>query len=72
MNVADVKKAAASLKWTRKMPRWVVMVNGNAVPMRPLYRDVTGLTPNKMPPHYDIVDQFKEAGFEVRYDGQVA
>jgi len=42
----EVLRAASRLRWTRKLPKWTVVVNDRELPARPLVLEAAGVPPN--------------------------
>jgi hypothetical protein len=64
---ADVLRAAARLRWRRKMPKWTTIVEGRELPARPLVLEAAGVPPNDSTNSHQAVDILKRLGFETRY-----
>jgi hypothetical protein len=65
-------KFAAGFDWTRKMPKWTVVIDGKEFPARPLLLAAAGVPPNDPTNSHMAVARLKTLGFETRYLGQKA
>ena len=66
----DIAATARSFKWTRKMQKWSVMVEGQEFPARPLILEAAGVPPNDPTNSHQAVAILKDQGFEIRYNGK--
>src|SRR4030095_6276111 len=65
-----VVKAATDFAWTKKMPKWTVIVDGKEFPAPPLVLAAAGVAPNDSTNSHMAVAKLKTLGFETRYLGQ--
>lgn len=65
----DIRQAAQRFQWTRKMPKWTVIIDGRELPVRPLVLAAAGVAPNDPTNSHQAVAKLKECGFETRYEG---
>lgn len=63
----EVLRAAGRLRWTRKLPKWTVFVNGRELPARPLVLEAAGVPPNDPINSHQAVAILRSLGFETRY-----
>lgn len=63
----DILRAAATLRFHRKMPRWLVIVEGRELPARPLVLEAAGAQPNNPTNSHQAVAILERLGFETRY-----
>ncbi len=63
----EVLRAASRLRWTRKLPKWTVVVNDRELPARPLVLEAAGVPPNDPINSHQAVAILKGLGFETRY-----
>ncbi len=66
----EVLRAAARLRWTRKLPKWTVVVNDRELPARPLVLEAAGVPPNDPINSHQAVAILKNLGFETRYTAE--
>ncbi len=66
----DIIKAAGSFQWSRRMPKWTVLVEGKELPVRPLVLRAAGVAPNDGTNSHQAVALLKDLGFETRYEGK--
>jgi hypothetical protein len=66
----DIIKAARKFLWTRQMPKWTVIVNGQELPARPLVLEAAGVAPNDPTNSHQAVALLKAHGFDTRYQGK--
>src|SRR3990167_7429895 len=59
----DIIAAARRLRWTRKMPRWTVRVQGNVYPARSLVLLAMGVRPNNPTNSHMAVARLEALGF---------
>jgi hypothetical protein len=64
---AEVIQAASTFRWTRKMPKWRVVVNSRELPARPLVLEAAGVPPNDTTNSHQAVAILEKLGFETRY-----
>jgi hypothetical protein len=67
----DIAAAARTLQWTRRLPKWTVIVDGRELPARPLVLEAAGVLPNDPTNSHQAVAILKSQGFAVRYQGKV-
>jgi hypothetical protein len=65
----DVIRAAANFTWSKKLPKWTVVVDGREVPARPLILAAVGVPPNDPTNSHMAVARLQTLGFEIRYEG---
>ncbi len=66
----EVLRAASRLRWTRKLPKWTVVVNDHELPARPLILEAAGVPPNDPINSHQAVAILNNLGFETRYSPQ--
>jgi hypothetical protein len=66
----DISTAAKSLRWSRHMTKWSVIVDGRELPARPLVLEAAGVPPNDPTNSHQAVAILRERGFDVRYQGK--
>lgn len=66
----DITAAAKNFRWSRHLPKWSVVVDGQELPARPLVLEAAGVPPNDPTNSHQAVAILKERGFEVRYQGK--
>lgn len=64
---AEVLRAARDFEWTRKMPKWRVVVEDRELPARPLVLEAAGVPPNDPTNSHQAVAILENLGFETRY-----
>ena len=64
---SEVLDTARTFKWTKKMPKWRVVVNGRELPARPLVLEAAGVAPNDTTNSHQAVAILENLGFEIRY-----
>jgi hypothetical protein len=64
---ADILRAARSFRWTRKMPKWTVVVEDRLLPARPLVLQAAGALPNDPTNSHQAVAILEDLGFDTRY-----
>ena len=64
---ADIIRAAQSFRWTRKMPKWTVVVGERELPARSLVLDAAGLPANAPTNSHQAVAILEVLGFETHY-----
>src|SRR5580658_10061041 len=62
---------ARRFHWTRQMPKWSVIVEGQELPARPLVLEAAGVPPNDPTNSHQAVAILKNRGFDVRYGGRI-
>lgn len=63
----DIIRAAQNFRWTRKMPKWTVVVEDRELPARPLVLHAAGVPPNDSTNSHQAVAILEELGFQTRY-----
>lgn len=63
----DVLRVADTFRWTKKMPKWTVIVCGHELPARPLVLRAAGVAPNDPTNSHQAVAILEGLGFETRY-----
>jgi hypothetical protein len=63
----EVLDTARTFRWTKKMPKWRVVVNGRELPARPLVLQAAGVAPNDTTNSHQAVAILEGLGFETRY-----
>lgn len=66
---AEVIRTADTFRWTRKMPRWTVIVGNRELPARPLVLQAADVPPNDPTNSHQAVAILERLGFETRYAG---
>jgi hypothetical protein len=66
----DIIKTARQFKWSRRLPKWTVVVEGRELPARPLVLDAAGVAPNDGTNSHQAVAILKDRGFETHYEGK--
>ena len=66
---AAVLRAASDFTWTRKMPKWTVLIDNRELPARPLVLEAAGVLPNDPMNSHQAVAILERLGFETRYEG---
>jgi hypothetical protein len=61
---------ASKFVWTKRLPKWTVMVEGREFPVRPLVLGAVGAFPNDSTTSNAATAKLKALGFEVRYLGE--
>jgi hypothetical protein len=64
---AEILRAATTFRWTKKMPKWRVVVNSRELPARPLVLEAAGVRPNDPTNSHQAVAILENLGFETRY-----
>lgn len=67
---AAILHAAGNFRWTRKMPKWRVIVNERELPARPLVLEAAGVPPNDSTNSHQAVAILERLGFKVIYAGE--
>jgi hypothetical protein len=63
----DVLRAAASYRASRKLQKWIVIIDGKEFPARPLVLHAAGVAPNDPTNSHQAVAKLQELGFKTRY-----
>ena len=63
----EVLRAASAFRWSRKLPKWTVIVGDRELPARPLVLEAAGVPPNDPTNSHQAVAILKNLGFETRY-----
>ena len=63
----EVLDTARTFRWTKKMPKWRVVVNGRELPARPLVIEAARVAPNDTTNSHQAVAILESLGFETRY-----
>src|SRR2546423_15141337 len=63
----QVIHAASRFRWTRKMPKWRVLVQSRELPARPLVLEAAGGPPNDPTNSHQAVAILERLGFETRF-----
>lgn len=63
----DVLRAAASYRPSRKLQKWIVIIDGKEFPARPLVLHAAGVAPNDPTNSHQAVAKLQELGFKTRY-----
>jgi hypothetical protein len=66
----DITAAARSLRFSRNLPKWTVIVEGQELPARPLVLNAAGVPPNDPTNSHQAVAILRGYGFDVRYQGK--
>jgi hypothetical protein len=66
----DIIAAARSLRFSRNLPKWTVIVEGQELPARPLVLNAAGVPPNDPTNSHQAVAILRGYGFDVRYQGK--
>jgi hypothetical protein len=64
---AEIIRTASTFRWTRKMPKWRVVINSRELPARPLVLEAAGVAPNDSTNSHQAVAILEKLGFETRY-----
>lgn len=64
----DILRAASGFQPSRRLQKWIVIVEGRALPARPLVLTAAGVAPNDPTNSHMAVAKLKALGFETRYD----
>jgi hypothetical protein len=64
---AEIVRAASNFRWTRKRPKWTVIVGDRELPARPLVLEAAGVPPNDPTNSHQAVEILRRLGFETRY-----
>ena len=67
---AAILHTAGTFRWTRKMPKWRVVVNDRELPARPLVLEAAGVPPNDSTNSHQAVAILERLGFKVIYAGE--
>jgi len=68
----DILRAAESFRPSRKLQKWIVVVNGTEFPARPLVLHAARVQPNDPTNSHQAIAKLEELGFETRYAGESA
>jgi hypothetical protein len=63
----DILRAAGEFRWTKKMPKWRVIVNNRELPARPLVLRAAQVPPNDPTNSHQAIALLENLGFETRY-----
>jgi len=63
----DILRAASEFRWTKKMPKWRVIVNNRELPARPLVLRAAQVPPNDPTNSHQAIALLENLGFETRY-----
>jgi len=63
----EVLKTASGFRWTKKMPKWRVVIGNRELPARPLVLEAAGVAPNDPTNSHQAVAILERLGFETRY-----
>jgi hypothetical protein len=66
----DIIRTANSFTWSRKMPKWTVIVERREFPARPLVLNAASVPPNDPTNSHQAVAILKTLGFDTRYEGK--
>jgi hypothetical protein len=66
---ADILRTARVFTWTRKMPKWTVVIENRVLPARPLVLQAAGVRPNDSTNSHQAVAILEDLGFDTRYEG---
>lgn len=66
---ADIVRTARTFTWTKKMPKWTVIVEKRELPARPLVLEAAGVAPNDPTNSHQAIAILERLGFETRYAG---
>lgn len=66
----DILRTAKRFRWTRKLPKWTVLVSQVEFPARPLVLEAAGVPPNDPTNSHQAVAKLKSLGFDTRYEGR--
>ena len=66
----DIVRTARQFTWSRRMPKWTVLVEGREFPVRPLVLTAAGVAPNDPTNSHQAVALLKDLGFDTRYEGK--
>ena len=64
---AEIVRTASHFRWTRKRPKWTVIVGDRELPARPLVLEAAGVPPNDPTNSHQAVEILRRLGFETRY-----
>jgi hypothetical protein len=64
---AEIVRTASHFRWTRKRPKWTVIVGDKEFPARPLVLEAAGVPPNDPTNSHQAVEILRRLGFETRY-----
>ena len=63
----EVLETASTFRWTKKMPKWRVVLNGRELPARALVLQAAGVAPNDTTNSHQAIAILEGLGFETRY-----
>jgi hypothetical protein len=63
----EIVRTASHFRWTRKRPKWTVIVGDRELPARPLVLEAAGVPPNDPTNSHQAVEILRRLGFETRY-----
>lgn len=63
----DILRAAASFRPSRKLQKWIVIIDGKEFPARPLLLHAAGVAPNDPTNSHQAIAKLQELGFKTRY-----
>ena len=63
---------AREFVWSKRLPKWTVIVEGKELPIRPLVLQAVGALPNDSITSNAATAKLKSLGFEIRYQGRRA
>jgi hypothetical protein len=68
----EVIRTASAFHWTKKMPKWRVVIGDRELPARPLILEAAGVAPNDPTNSHQAVAILERLGFETRYERDAA
>jgi len=68
---AEILRTASTFRWTKKMPKWRVIINSRELPARPLVLEAAGVAPNDPTNSHQAVAILEKLGFETRYAREI-
>ena len=66
----DILQTAKSFRWSRHVPKWTVIIDGQELPARALVLTAAGVAPNDAINSHQAVAKLKAWEFETRYEGK--
>jgi len=66
----EISVAAKNFQWSRRLPKWTVVVDGRQLPARPLVLEAAGVPPNDPTNSHQAVALLQDRGFPVYYEGK--
>lgn len=66
----DIVRTARQFRWTRQMPKWTVIVEGQELPARPLVLQAASVPPNDPTNSHQAIAKLKSFNFDTRYEGK--